>query len=409
MLNFVIDTSVFTLPIKSENTITEKDNLCLLRDNIESLRKLQGNDSITVSYINETIPKLFKIYNYLPRERQISLRIKDLLGKKPEYLSEISYDEPFLNKWDDFLLYEIYPDEDDKTGKITYKGKVGIFNNIPDRDKFPSEDYNKAANFTTAYNAYPKLPLDFAQIFKKYCGYIADLNLKYNCFDNNFIVLGEASGKLENNSYTINLNKGKNYINSRVSIVGIQKAAALCPPTLEFKDKDLVTACKDAVGKFSEKLVFGGEIKEDNIQANLDPKAGTPEKIYRYLETLYNISDLIIKESINIQKEDIVELLNSYGLLSSPEDEKYEKNKCKKRKFLNKSGKKQIFSIHLKPSSYKYKAMDNDDINYTIGSKYTVRIYLYWDNNENKFVLGWIGHHPPFCRDCDNADCQEYG
>jgi len=406
MLNFIIDTSVFSLSPQSDDVNTEKNNLCLLVNNITSLKKLQKNDSVTVSYMNEIFP-LLKNNRYLSKKSQIKSRISDLLSRKPEYYTEIGQDEPTLENWDDFL-YVISPKEV-KTEKryIRYKGKIGIFNNIPDRDRNPSEGYIRTTDLAGANKIYPKLPHDFLKTFKKYCGYIADLNIKYQCFDNNFIVLGEYSGILEKNSYSIILSKGINYIQSRISIIGIQNAETLCLQKMEYKD--MKTACIEAIKEFSKRLDFGKEINDNNIQANLFPIAGTPERIYRYLETLYNISELIVNESINIINDvELIELLNSYGLLCSPEDEKYEKNKCKYRKFLNKLGKKQFFNIHLKPSTSKYNAPDENDINYTLASKNTVRIYLNLDNSEKKFFLGWIGHHPPFCKDCDNSDCQEY-
>jgi len=120
------------------------------------------------------------------------------------------------------------------------------------------------------------------------------------------------------------------------------------------------------------------------------------------LETLFHVSELVDKKNINIQN-------NSHGLLCSPDNEKYAKYKCKCRQFFNKSEKKQVFNIHLKPATYNNNPPDDDDSNYTLGgTKGSVRIYLDWDNSEKKFILGWIGAHPCSCRNCVNTDCQGY-
>jgi hypothetical protein len=411
MQNFIIDTSVFALSGKSEDANIEKNNLCMLKNNIIYLKKLQYNNSITVSYMN-WISQRLKKNNYLIKKTEINSRIEELIKKNPGYQSEIWLDSDIFNNWDEFLI-ELSPKRDAYKNSF-FKGKIGIFNNIPGRYSDPPESYIKTTNLAKAGSKkiYPKLPYDFLNTFKKYCGYIADLNFKYHCFDNNFIVLGEGSGMLENKSYKIILNKSKNYIDSRVSIVGIQRTEALCPQKLKFININMITACEEAIKKFSEKLYFGKDINNYNIQQDLLPIAGPPETIYRYLETLHHVSELIVKENINIHDEDeteLVELLNSYGLLCSPEDDKYAKNKCKYRKFLNKLEEKQFFNIHLKPATYNNNPPDEDGSNYTLGgAKGSVRIYLYWDNGEKKFVLGWIGHHPLSCKNCDNKTCQGY-
>jgi len=399
MQNFIIDTSVFVLSEKSEDINIEKNNLNLFKKNIASLLRLQYDNSITVSYMN----RYLYLNKYLLTKSKIQTRIKELINKDPECSSEFGGDSPLLENWDNLLFRTINPWKDENGNNK--KGKIGIFNNIPDRDNDPSENYVSNTYFTEKKYFYPKLPYGFFNTFKKNCGYIAFLNSKYHCFDNNFIVLGEASGTQDNKNYKIKINKGKNIIKSCISIVGIQKTKELCPPKLEFKN--LTTACEKAINEFSKEIDFGEEINNDNIQKDLFLIAGPPEKIYRYLETLCNISGIIAKESLNIQNNELVELLNSYGLLCSPEDKKYEDMKCKHRQFMDKSKKKKFFNIHLKPSTFKYNAPDEDD-NYTLASKMTLRIYLDWDDSQKRFFISWIGRHPSFCHDCINTTCKGY-
>jgi len=407
MQNFIIDTSVFTLPVKSEDAGIEKNNLCMLRNNIACLRRLQYNNLITVSYMNKIILRLKK-NNYLISKSDINYRIKELLNKNPEFKSEIGMDSVIFENWDETLFNVITP-KADESGVIR-KGKIGIFNNIPDRYGDPPDSYANMTNFpeAKAKKVYPKLSYDFFKTFKKYCGYIADLNYKYHSFNNNYFVLGGDYGKKNNKNLAVTLNENGNFIQSRINVVGIQNTGALCPQELKFKD--LITACEEAIKKYSEKLDFGKDINNDNLKKDLLPIAGPPEKVYGYLETLHHICKLTVKEGVSIKKkEELVELLNSYGLLCSPEDEKYGKNKCKHRQFLNKLGEKKYYNIHLKPATYNNNATDEYDLSYTLGGeKGSVRIYLDWDDNEKKFILGWIGRHPPFCKDCVNTTCQGY-
>jgi len=401
MLNFIIDTSVFVLSEKSVDPNIEKDNLCMLRKNIAYLRKLRYNNSITISYMNKILLQL-RSNNHFFNANEINSRIKELLNKNPAFQAEIGMDGVFDN-WNELLFTEITPKKDKYRPGIIRKGKIGIFTNIPDRDSDPSDDYINKSTLSGGKNSYPQLPQDFFITFKKYCGYIADLNFKYYSFDNNYFILGCNYGNQKMKNITVTLNKNRTYIQSSINIVGIQNAEALCPPKLEIKN--LTTACTEAINKFSKKLDFGNDINNNNIQLDLLPIAGPPETIYRYLETLHHVSGLFVKKSINIQNEkELVEMLNSYGLLCSPEDKKYAKHKCKYRQFLNKLGRKQFFNIHLKPATY-----NNNTLGHTLGgSKGSVRIYLDWDNSNKKFVLGWIGHHLPICSNCVNTTCPGY-
>jgi hypothetical protein len=176
------------------------------------------------------------------------------------------------------------------------------------------------------------------------------------------------------------------------------------------KFKNLVLACEEARKKFSAKLIFGKEIKKENIEKDLFPVAGPPAKIYHYLQTLYKVSEIIINKNINFDDTanfSLVEMLNSHGLLCSPDDEKYTVNKCQLRKFENKSGQKVLFNIHLKPATYSNKVIkDEDNGNYTLASKETVRIYLDWDKDKKQICIGWIGKHPDSCGNCTELSCR---
>ena len=410
MLNFVIDTSVFALPDKSSDPETEKNNLCSLRDSLFYLYSLQMNDTITVSYMNGIYFNL-KNNKYPFRRKDINDRIKDLLAANPEYQTEIAESDIMFNRWTEIMSRMTNHNKDPITDKLK-KGKLGIFNNIPDRDSDPSYEYTHKSTFTGGYNYCPNLPLHFKNIFTKYCGYIADLNQKYACSGNNFVVLGESSVNLEKKDFTVTLGTYIPAVNSQIAIVGINKTAPLCPPNpLDFKN--LVTACDKAQNNYSEKLIFGKNVDRNNIQKDLLPMAGSPQKVYYCLQTLHDISDIITKNNVNTNDDSVmVEFFNSHGLLSSTDKDKYRKSNCTCRTFENESGKKLFFNIHLKPSTYTNYTPDEDDDEsdkkYTMASKNTVRIYVCWDNGKNRLLIGWIGHHSPSCKDCTNTKCQSY-
>ena len=414
MRNFIIDASVFALPARSEDVNTEKDNLCTLMNNYLSLKILRKNDSITISYMNKILLLLRK-NNLLHTRSQINSRIKELLAKMPE-CHEIDIDSPIFEDWDEFLFYKITPGNPIKNSATSNvrKGRIGIFNNIPDRDTDPDDNYITKTIKKGKKNVYPHLPQDFINTFKKYCGYMADLNQKYYCYENNFIVLGKNFQNMEKENVNITLNENGTYVQSCVAIVGIGKANTLCPPKIKFES--LTDACNEAKENedFSAKLDFGGEITNENIKKDLSSQAGPPEKIYGYLETLCQVTDIINNKNINITNDNtVIEMLNAYGLLCSYDDNKYSNYKCIYREFEDKMGNKLFFNVHLKPSTYTYIAPDEYDVNNennAIGSKYaskyTVRVYLHWNSGEKKFIIGWIGHHPPFCKNCVNNKCQ---
>jgi len=400
MFNFIIDTSVFVLPSKSSDPEVEAGNLDVFKKNILCLEKLRQKESATISYINKTRTLLQK-NDYEIKKSKIDARIRDLLESAPQYRDTIGFDSPFLEKWIG-LIGRINP-WTDAGGKYHNKGKIGIFNNIPDRDNDPDERYAVETELPKEDDIYPHLNYNFKKTFKKYCGYIADLNRKYDSSGINFIVLGEKFSKKDKRTITVTLKTASGKIQSQVSIVGIQKAQTLCESEIKFKN--ILSACEEGQKKFNSRLVFGKEVRRENIEEGILPQAGPPGKIYLYLETLYQVSELIINKNIDLCETtdfSLIEMLNAHGLLCSPDGD-YIKNKCQARKFENESGKKTLFNIHLKPSTY---GNDFNVYSYTFASKGTVRIYLEWDREKKKMRIGWIGRHPPSCCDCVYMDCK---
>jgi hypothetical protein len=391
MNNFIIDTSVFALPKESPVSEIEKKNLVTLKENIlrlEQLRRAARNTATTVSYMKDIPYLLFKSH-YPNNERQIKSRIAKLDCK------ELGFDGPVLENWEE-IIKEISSKQDEMG--VWRKGRLGIFKNIPDRSNGPGEEYLIKAKLTENGCIYPNLTNKLKNTFKRYCSYIGELNYKYNSSYSNFIVIGEECATEEVKEIAVVLGTKDCSIQSFVSVVGIQKTNTLPRTELEFKS--LLASYEKAKQNFSSKLIFGREVKKENIEKNLYRDAGPPAKLYHYLETLYYVAGIIDGRNIHFGETsnfNLVEMLNAHGLLCSPDTDKYTKFKCKHRKFENESGKKLLFSIHLKPSTY-----GNSE---SVGTKGTVRIYLDWDNENKKFCIGWIGHHPVSCEDCSERNC----
>jgi len=402
MINFIIDTSVFSLPSKSNNPETERDYLNTLIKNMKSYKRIERNNSITISYMNK-IPVMLRENNHFVNKGGIRERINELLIKRNENLEEIGHDSVLFEDWDSILI-KINKRKLKNTDKYV-KGRIGIFKNIPNREKDFPDDHIFYQKWNERKDLYPKLPNVFYKKFEVYCGYIAYLNHTYFC-NNNFIILGNNQGNMDKKDINVPINDKNILVIQKVSVIGIRKAENLCLPKIEAGN--LQDVCRKVIEKFSGNLEFGAEVNNTNIIKNLSPCAGPPEKIYRYLETLSNVYKLIINKTVNISNDYIfIEMLNAHGLLCSLDNEKYMVNKCECRKYKDKFNKKLLFNIHLKPVTYTNKSYDPeyDDETYTMASEFTVRIYIKWDNSRKKIVVGWIGHHPSSCEDCINNNC----
>jgi len=135
---------------------------------------------------------------------------------------------------------------------------------------------------------------------------------------------------------------------------------------------------------FKDFIIFGNDVKK-GIET-IKETAGPPDRIYSYLETLKTYC-LIKRNNKNIISD--VYLLEALGCVFSDEkieDMLFKKDFMENRKFDNGSNQKTPFSLHLKPSTF-------DPLNDTSLRKRNVRIYICWDKNEQKVIVGYIGEH----------------
>jgi len=135
---------------------------------------------------------------------------------------------------------------------------------------------------------------------------------------------------------------------------------------------------------FSEYIIFGDDVKE-GIKTIRD-SAGPPDRIFAYLKTLVEFCELKREQKINFDDDYIIQTLGCICTYEYKDDMKNESFR-KARIFDNGNNEKIQFSLHLKPNTFS----EREEIG---KRKRTVRIYISWDDNKKKVIVGWIGKHP---------------
>jgi len=151
----------------------------------------------------------------------------------------------------------------------------------------------------------------------------------------------------------------------------------------EEKFKSVFNVYHSAKNQFSDYIIFGNDV-EKGIETIEDP-AGPPDRISAYLKTLVEYCEYK-KKYKNVIPDDII--LNALGCICSYESERDINDEQVKtaRMFDNGMNEKILFNLHLKPNTFS----EYDDR----GKKSrTVRIYISWDDNQKKVIVGWIGKH----------------
>jgi hypothetical protein len=140
---------------------------------------------------------------------------------------------------------------------------------------------------------------------------------------------------------------------------------------------------KIAKEQFSSYIVFGNDV-EGGIETIRD-SAGPPDRIFAYLKTLTEYCEYKRKNG-NTIPDDII--LNALGCICSYESEKDMNDEKTKnaRMFDNGNNEKILFNLHLKPNTFS----EYEDLN---KKSRTVRIYISWNEEQEKVIVGWIGRH----------------
>lgn len=133
-----------------------------------------------------------------------------------------------------------------------------------------------------------------------------------------------------------------------------------------------------ARSRFSDELQFGSDVEAGVV--TLDPSAGPPGKVYRYLALLASLTRSK-RSGPSLGATDLKWLLDR-GATGSKESDtiRTDKSKMKKRRWNDGEGERQ-FDNHLKPSDQ-------------TANDLCVRIYFDWDEVRRKVVIGWVGRHP---------------
>ena len=284
--------------------------------------------------------------------------------------------------------------------------KIGIYRNIPDIDvdKQPEDKYNRVNYNKGIYPTEFKDKLKLVGVFRRYLGFITELNHDYKSENENFIVV---SGKKKYIHEAITVYFCDSACKqSNVNIIGIQRAVELVPKE-EYKNVgEAINEIEDA---YSDHIIFGQSISIEKIKKITNNEKFFSTRLFFYLKTLNDIAKVILEGNIRDDNvKEWVNYINSYGCLCSPDCEKYF-DICSKRKFKNSEGKEVPFTLHLKPVTERKKDDSETSETYTISGdddNSTCRIYFKWEKEKSNFLVGGIEKHPPTCYDCDETSCQ---
>jgi len=132
-------------------------------------------------------------------------------------------------------------------------------------------------------------------------------------------------------------------------------------------------------------IVFGNDVVK-GIKT-IRETTGPADRIAAYIETLIEFCKYKKANFNNIFPDDYI--LRVLGCICSYENKnkmQNDKDFLEQRMFDNGNNTKIPFSLHLKPKTI-------DPENDLDNRKRTVRIYIHWDSNQEKVIVGWIGRH----------------
>jgi hypothetical protein len=389
MTSLTIDTKVLMPPAKA-------DDLDQFKQGILNLWDLEEDESVTVNYMNHIpgnlgfMKKTVKngVEMYYIDEDKIKNELLEL-DPSGEFGLDNWFFEDYINK-----LMAIRPKPLHSKGK-NKKGKLGVYENIPERNRDPGEEFSALGVDPGMYSD-KKEQVHFA-VFCNYFGYLAYLNDKYGSGRENYMVLGAENRALD--AQPVNVKTAKENREAPVNVVGILKAPNVCRRAEEKEFKSLLPVLEEAKERFCGQLVFGRDVNHNSLTDglnNLTEKES--KKVFLYLETLNEVVKIINGMNLNNEianDKNIIEMLNAHGLLCSPEAEDtmkygFRKYRCVQRTLDNGMGKKILFDFHLKP-------LTGRKSDHTFDPEHTVRIYFVWNNSLKKISIGWMGRHLTEC------------
>jgi len=363
MISFTIDAGVFALKQKTENLDEEYKNIQQFVSNMFYLQFLDKCPSVTVSYMN---------LNGLVHDSLMPAEIRPRIAK----IINSSFK---LNNYSNELI-----DFFDKIhNKINKKGKIGIYENIFDKEKkIPDRKYN---DITYNYGNYPfHKEKNLSKIFKRYLGLLSEMNCEFYSDNNNYMVLsGNAPNIKENITMCY-----RNFKQSMVNIIGVQKTGAICKKINS----------KTSTDNVNDNLVIGRKVNYKEIEEKKCLKNNIYIKLYNYMKSMNEIINIINNNKINCDNEKLVLMINAHGCLCSQDNENYSIRNCPHRIFEDENGQSGFFDLHLKPIT----ETKEKSYSYTLGGiDYNSTFRIFFKLVNQKFLVGWIGTHQITCFNCD--------
>ena len=368
MISYTIDQSIFNPPaipfIENKNEFKEKiideynENIIKYYYNINKVKDIKDIEKISIY--------LFR-FSKKPLDNEYARKAKNISGLPIDKLKIIS----------DKLIDSYYPDPDHKNGK----NKKCYF--LEDRFNLENLEYKNAAIKPVLQNQNGNVTEDVERVIK-----IGILNhYIYKDPSMHFLVKDKTSIYSVNCtevSFLLNRSpQNEKNINLNIQVKNITDID--CNNKLRFETVDeAYKGFKKEFPNYSNYLIFGNDV-EKGIKT-IRNSAGPPERIFYYLQTLIEFCKYKRKIKTVFSDDYILEALGCDCSYENPEDMQI-KLVRDERMFDNGNNVKKLFELHLKPGTFsRYEDTDN--------KKRTTRIYILWDENVKKVIVGWIGKHP---------------
>jgi hypothetical protein len=146
-------------------------------------------------------------------------------------------------------------------------------------------------------------------------------------------------------------------------------------PEREEIPRTVAEAVQRATREFQGALVFGEDV--DKGIAGLDPQAGPPDKVYRYLVSL---GEFARQRRCGPVGTSTFEWFRQRNVSASDESENLSKGEKLARTWHDGTGRR-VFVWHLKPAE-------------AVAPDRCTRIYFDWDDQRKVVAVGWVGRHP---------------
>jgi hypothetical protein len=364
MISYTIDKSIFNPPaipsiedkkVINYNMINEYDEkMVRYADNIRKVNEIKDIEGIVVYLFNP--PNLSLPTDYVKKAININKSNFpiDLIKKIMDKLSDLYFPDPDPDpNFNDNRNRKYYSFDDGERfnfKELRYKN-ARIEPDLQNKNGVTSEDEKQMVKIGILnYYIYKKPSIHFLVKDKAGKYSVSCTNLKFNL------------NILKQNEEKIKLN---------IEVVNIDDIIS----NNNYQFKNIYEAYKQAKILFSDYIVFGKDV-EEGVNEIINSKC-LSERIFYYLQTLKEFCEY--KRKIKTEFSDDF-ILRSFGCDCSYEKPNHmqDENVRNDRMFDNGYNEKDVFDLHLKPSTIR---------------NGTTRIHILWDKDRGKVIVGWIGKH----------------